>query len=324
MSIRTSLVPVAVALVALALTACTDAPVTAPIVRPALTDSPALEVAPGVAAITDIAYATRSPAEKLDLHLPSSGTKPYPVVIWIHGGGWYTGDKALGVGAPPRLLLPYGIAVVSVNYRLSGVAKFPAQIHDVKAALRWVRANAKKYALDPNRIGAWGLSAGGHLAALLGTSNGVAAMTDLTMGNATTSEQVKTVVDWSGPVSFLTMDSQLALDGCPLYGGTGYSAATSPTSMLLGSPIQTVPSKVRAANPRTYVSAGDARFLVQHGKLDCTVPWQQSDGLVADLRAALGTAQAQLDVFPTGRHGGVEFTGSTNMTRVINYIRATL
>ena len=311
---------IVVSLGVVAISACADSP-TAPTPR-GLDLSPSLDIIP--AALTNLPYATRSATQKLDIHLPTSGVKPYPVVLWLHAGGWSTGDKALGPSHPARQLLSQGIAVVSINYRLSWEAKFPAQIHDVKAALRWVRGRASTYGFNPNRIGAWGLSAGGHLAALLGTSSGIPSLTDLTMGFPLQSEQVKTVVAWAAPMNFLLLDGQLALNGCPLYNGTGHNAPSSPESLLLGAQITTIPALVSAASPRTYVTLGDPKFLVQHGKLDCTIPYQQADGLVSRIRTVLGTAQVQYDLFPTGKHGGVEFTGPTNMTRVVNYIKSTL
>ena len=315
---------VVAAVAALALVACTD-PLSSSLASAARSPSrPLGDLVPGSTALTDIAYATRSPAQKLDLYLPTSGTRPYPVVLWIHGGGWRTGDKTLGGSAPPLQLTSQGIAVVSANYRLSGEAKFPAQIQDVKAAVRWIRANAARYGLNPMRVGAWGLSAGAHLAALLGTSAGVAALTDLSLGNSTMSDRVNTVVTWALPQNFLRLDYQLSLDGCPLYAGTGHNAASSPESQLMGAPIQTISTLVQAASPRTYVGAGDARFLLQHGKLDCTIPWQQSQGLAQVLNNALGASQAQLDLFPTARHGGPEFTSATNVARVITYLKATI
>src|SRR5512139_3426573 len=122
---------VVAAVAALALVACTD-PLSSSLASAARSPSrPLGDLVPGSTALTDIAYATRSPAQKLDLYLPTSGTRPYPVVLWIHGGGWRTGDKTLGGSAPPLQLTSQGIAVVSANCRLSGEAKFPAQIQDV-------------------------------------------------------------------------------------------------------------------------------------------------------------------------------------------------
>ncbi|MBC7897624.1 MAG: alpha/beta hydrolase [Cytophagaceae bacterium] len=271
----------------------------------------------------DIAYATKSAAQKLDVYTPT-GTGPFPVVLWIHAGAWQSGDKKLPITAHQLLLLASGYAVVSVNYRLSAEAKFPAQIHDVKAAVRWVRANAALYKFDPNRVGVWGHSAGAHLAALLGTSRGVAGLTDVSLGNPTQSEAVKAVVAQATPVYLLTMDQQLAIDGCPKYGGVGFNAASSPASRLLGAALPTIQSKVVLASPRAHVNAGDSKFLLQHGTGDCTIPWQQGDFLHTRLRAVLGTSASTLDLFPGGKHDDINFRSSANVARIVTFLRSAL
>ncbi len=310
-----------VAVVAVVGVACADP--TARAVAPIDVPTPALDVSVGPAATLNIPYATRSAAQKLDVHLPTAGKKPYPVVIWVHGGAWFSGDKTLARSSPPLGLLAQGIAVVSVNYRLSGEAKWPAQIHDVKAAVRWVRARAATYGFDPNRIGAWGPSAGGHLVAMLGTSDGVASLTDRSLGNPTMSERVKAVVDFYGPVYFLSMDSQLALNGCPLFGGTGHSSPTSPDSKLLGASIVKVPNLVQAASPRTYANAGDAKFLIMHGKLDCSVPYQQGQLLANRLNAAM-PGSATIQILPTATHGGPAWTTTSTLKTVFTFFKTTL
>ena len=113
----------------------------------------------------DVPYANASPSEKMDIFLPNS-TGPYPVIIWIHGGGFETGNKNENSSKPAKEGLSRGYAVVSINYRSSREATFPAQINDVKAAIQFLRANSKKYNLNPDKIGLWGSSAGGFLAAL--------------------------------------------------------------------------------------------------------------------------------------------------------------
>ena len=118
---------------------------------------------------SDVAYAAKSPAQKLDIYLPSGGTKPYPVIVTVHGGAFSMGDKADGQQTPMLAALDRGYVVVSVNYRLSAEATYPAAVQDVKAAIRFLRANAAEYGLDPGRIAAWGDSAGGYLAAMAGT-----------------------------------------------------------------------------------------------------------------------------------------------------------
>ena len=150
----------------------------------------------------DIAYATTSTAQKLDVYLPE-GNGPFPVILSIHGGAFKAGDKRDGQLMPMLEGLKRGYAVVSINYRLSPEAIFPAQIYDVKAAVRWIRANAKQYKFNPDKIAAWGGSAGGTLTALVGTSGDVKELEDLSLGNPTQSSRVQAVVDWFGQTDFL-------------------------------------------------------------------------------------------------------------------------
>lgn len=220
---------------------------------------------------------------RLDLYRPQ-GPGPFRLVIWIHGGGWMSGDEnnvnqAIGLACS-------GFAVASIDYRLSDEAIFPAQIQDVKSAVRFLRANAASYQLDPGRFAAFGSSAGGHLAALLGTSGGVPAFEDAALGNAGVSSAVQAVVDWYGPTDFARMDSQLSAQGCP--GQGHHSAADSAESLVLGCQVGTAACAAAnaAASPMTYVDANDPPFLVIHGTADCTVPRAQSADLAGSLRAA--------------------------------------
>jgi acetyl esterase/lipase len=191
--------------------------------------------------------------------------------VWIHGGGWIIGRKEDTV---PLEWLGLGYSVASVGYRLSGDAIFPAQLHDVKAAIRWLRANADRYALDPNRIVVWGESAGGHLAALLGTTGDVAS---LDVGdNLDHSSRVNGVIDFYGNVD-------LAADAVA---NPAISVAKSPHSQLLGGPVLERRDLARQANPITYISKDDPPFLVVHGDVDRNVPIAQSVMLVDELRAA--------------------------------------
>ncbi len=151
----------------------------------------------------DIPYAgTKNPRQTLDLLLPKTVTgsgKPLPVIVYIHGGAFRSGNKAMGYGPLGALVASGEYAGATINYRLSGEAIWPAQIHDTKAAIRWVRANAAKYGLDPNRIAVMGSSAGGHLAAMVGTSGGVAELEGQLGSHTGTSSGVRCVVDLFGP-----------------------------------------------------------------------------------------------------------------------------
>ena len=194
--------------------------------------------------------------------LPAGWAGPFPVVLIVHGGAFMFGDKSHDISmAGTDQLLGRGYAVANVNYRLSGEAKAPAQIQDVKTAVRWLRAHAGEYRLNPHKIGAWGSSAGANLVALLGTSGGVAALEGADLGHAEQSSRVQAVVDWFGPIDFLQMDAQFRGTPCP----ADHDAPDSPESQLIGAPIQTRPDLVKVVNPITYVSPEAAPFLIQHG-----------------------------------------------------------
>lgn len=265
----------------------------------------------------DVAYASVSATQKLDIYLPS-GNGPFPVVIVIHGGGFMVGDKA-----NPALgdeLLAAGYAVVSVNYRLAAEAKYPAQIQDVKAAVRFLRANAAQYKLDPERFAAFGQSAGGNLAATLGTSCGVAALEGAELGNAEQSSCVQAVVDWFGPTDFLQMDAQFAGASCP----ANHNDASSPESQVIGAPIQTVPEKAQAANPITYVSAKAPPFLIQHGTADCNVPPQQGQLLYDALAPLIGKDKVTYTLLQGAGHGGSQFSDAANVKLVLDFLGGAL
>ena len=263
--------------------------------------------------VADLAYADQSDAQKLDLYIPTTGDGPFPVVIMIHGGGFMFGDKADGAGLTGvDQLLEAGYAVSSINYRLSGEAQWPAQIHDAKAAVRYLRMVAAEYNLDPENFGAWGASAGGNLVALLGTTCGVAELEGAELGNADQSSCVQAVVDWFGPIDFLQFDAQFEGTEC----AQNHDAADSPESMLVGAPIQTVPDVVATTNAMNYVDAEDAPFLIQHGSADCNIPPVQGKNL-AD---ALGADKATYYLIDGAGHGGEQFATPENLQLVVEFL----
>lgn len=267
----------------------------------------------------NVAYATASARQTLDLYLPPVGTGPFPLVIWIHGGAWWSGDKSLQAGAPQFDLLARGYAVASTNYRFSSEATFPAQIHDVKAAIRFLRSHAATYGLDKNRVAVWGSSAGGHLAALAGTSGGVGALEGEAQGNPGESSRVQAVIDWFGPIDFLQLDAEAAADGCSPYDGIGFNAPQSPVSALIGATITQRPDLVRAANPITYVSADDPPFFIQHGTRDCSVSAQQSRLLYDALAPVIGSGGVTLKLLAEG-HGGPLFDARANIGAIADFL----
>jgi len=210
---------------------------------------------------------------KLDLMLPRDpGDKPLPAIVFIHGGGWRAGDKSGGLGRLMRFARSGQYVCASVGYRLSGEAIWPAQIYDCKAAIRFLKANAQKYHLDPERIGVWGSSAGGHLVSLLGTSGDVKEL-EGDCGSPDQSSRVHCVVDFCGPSDFT------AIADAP-------GEAPNAVAALLGGPIAEKKEAAAAASPVTYVSADDPPFLIVHGTEDRTVPLAQAETFDAALKKA--------------------------------------
>jgi acetyl esterase/lipase len=196
------------------------------------------------------------------------------------------------------VLVDAGYVVASVAHRLSHHAPFPAQLQDVKAALRWLRANAGRYGLDPERVGAWGESSGGHLVALLATTAGAAELEgELPAGAPDT--RIRAAAVWYGPTDFLQMDAHR------LPGGMLHDTPDSPESRLLAARISEVPERVRQANPVTWVSAAAPPFLLVHGDRDLLVPHHQSV-LLRDALAAAGVP-VTLRTLPGAGHGTAEF-----------------
>ncbi|HWE96592.1 MAG TPA: alpha/beta hydrolase [Tepidisphaeraceae bacterium] len=255
----------------------------------------------GITAQRDILYVPGGdPAQSLDLYLPTKPSeKPLPLVVYIHGGGWQGGSKA---GCPALGFVREGFAAASVEYRFSQKAIFPAQIQDCQAAIRWLRAHSKKYNLDPDHIGVWGDSAGGHLVALLGTSGGKKAFTPVG-GNEDQSDRVQAVCDWYGPADFNTVIAQAAEDKnakniFKWNKGDPYSA-------LIGGGLGEDKAKGDAVSPVHYVTRDNPPFLIMHGTHDTLVPFAQSE----ELRDALKKVGVDvlLQPFPGAGHGGPVF-----------------
>ena len=250
----------------------------------------------GFKVMQDISYAgTDNARQTLDLALPIKRTsdKPLPVIAFIHGGGWRGGSKDGGLNRIRSFLKSGNYAGVSIGYRLSNEAKWPAQIHDCKAAIRWVKANAVKHGLDGSKIAVHGTSAGGHLVAMLGTSAGVRAMDGSIGAYTSQSTKVACVVDYFGPTNFLRMnDFESRID---------HDGKDSPEGLLIGGPVQDNKKKTLTADPISYVSKEDSPFLIMHGTKDMAVPYNQSVILHSALKK-IGVPSALLTV-TGGGHG---------------------
>lgn len=283
----------------------------AEIARPApgAADQPTLQVPDGIELTRDVVYGRAGSKDlTLDLVRPRGpADPPRPLVVFVHGGAWRSGDSRGGI----RQLIPLvqkGFIGASINYRLSQEAIFPAQIADVRSALRFLRARAREYGIDPAHVGAWGSSAGGHLVALLGTAAEEAAL-NADGGSPGESIAVQAVCDWFGPSDLLTIaDHPSQMD---------HAAADSPESLLIGGTLRNCPEKARAASPIAYVSGNEPPFLIMHGTKDMTVPFQQSVVLVEALRKA-GCDVTFVPLEGAG-HGGPEFAKPASRDQVIAF-----
>lgn len=259
--------------------------------------------------LANVVYGTAGGVQlKLDVYSPNPRPAgPLPLVVWIHGGGWQSGSKA--DCRPALRLLPAGYAVASLDYRLSSQAILPAQIHDWKGAVRHLRAKAASIGIGTGKIVAWGSSAGGHLAALLATSGGVAHPEGTVGGNPGFSSRVKAVAEYFGPA------------GLPTKGGFHDNAGSAETG-LLGCAIPSCPDKAKDASPQHHVTADDAPFSIHQGSQDGNVLPAQSASFDAALRAA--GAPSKLWTYYGSGHGGAAFTSDSAIARVAEFFAAAL
>ena len=241
--------------------------------------------------IENVPYAdTDNPRQQIDLFLPRQqlDDKPLPIVAFIHGGGWRKGSRRSGLNFIGPIVQTGKYIGASIGYRLTDEAIWPAQIHDCKAAIRWLRAHAEKYGADSKKIIVAGTSAGGHLVAMLGTSGGVSSL-EGDLGNwSNKSSRVDGVINFFGP-------SNLTAMGC------WHNNPDSPESLLLGGPVQENKDIAKAASPITYVTKDDPPFLTIHGTNDALVPFEQSVELTDSLQKA--EVLARLIPIQDGGHG---------------------
>ena len=252
----------------------------------------------------DVSYAgTENPAQTMDILIPGEGDGPFPTLIQFHGGAFLGGDKRDSQCIYLAKGLQRGYAVVNVNYRLTGEAVFPLPVFDVKAAVRFLRANAQTYHLDPARFAVSGDSAGAYFAALLGTSAGVGALEDLTMGNAEYDSSVQAVIGMFG-VYDLAMQSQFTEDAPPLPGGIKIA---NYADTFAGAVCRDCPGLASMASPASYVTKDCPPMLIQAGTADEIVPYQASVELVRHVNAVCGEGRAILESIQGANHGHPDY-----------------
>ena len=246
---------------------------------------------------------------KLDLYLPKNRVKS-PLVVYVHGGAWRAGSRE---GLPLLGLLNHGWAIASVDYRLSGDAKFPAQIHDIKAAIRFLRAKESAYGYDAKSIAIAGSSAGGHLAALVGVSNGHEALEGDIGDHSDVNSSVQAIVSFYGASNLSTILSQSTPHGL--------SIRVPALDLLLGGSPEAEPELAQLASPVVHVDAKDPPLLLLHGDQDPQMPINQSHELEGAYKKA--GAPVRFEVVHGGAHGGEHFYTSDQLEGVSAFLKET-
>jgi acetyl esterase/lipase len=250
----------------------------------------------------DLDYAPPQPAtsmgHKLDLYLPAAAPGPWPVVIWTGGSAWMADTGKRSAGRFAQRLNPAGYAVAGVSIRSSAQVRFPGQLHDIKAAIRWLRANAARYSLDPQHIAVAGDSSGGWTAAMAAVTSDAPEM-EGTVGTTGVSSRIQAAIAFYPPTNFLTMDAW-ALERCEM--PRCHDAEGSPESRLVGCAIQSCPDKAQAASPLRYITPDDPPMLIFHGDSDPLVPHNQGEQLYMALNKAC--RDAVFVSLPKAPHGG--------------------
>lgn len=250
---------------------------------------------------SDLVYAAGTPDQSLDLYLPDRASEPVPLVVYFHEGAFAFGSKR---DRPLEYVLPLldrGFALAAVDYRKSDVSTWPGLIYDAKAAIRFLRSRAVEFRLDADRFAAWGISAGGYIASMLGVTGKISAFEDPAMGNEGVSSEVQLVIDWYGCCGgFQYLDQQVIENR---NGNANHHHANSPESIMLGSALSDIPELCRLASPYAFVHRDMPPFLIQHGKADAIVPVQQSLTFAAAIERVAGKEKVKLLLYNKGHQG---------------------
>ena len=253
----------------------------------------------------DLPYAPGGERRTLDIYLPNEGTAPFPVIIDIFGGGWYFGNKSSHKLEPALALLRRGFAVVSINYTLSGHAKFPTGLYETKAAVRFVRAHAEEYGLDAGRIALLGESAGAHYASLAATTAAYGAMPPPWEENAGVSDRVQAVIAVYCPADLAAIPGYFAVERQTMGLDTvieEYGTEKSMEAVLIGGTFAEMPEAYENANPEKWITKDCPPFLFLHGTRDQVVPVLGAMHFAAKLAQAIGPDNVRFRMVEGARH----------------------
>jgi acetyl esterase/lipase len=245
--------------------------------------------------------------QRIDIYLPRT-EGPHPLIVWVHGGAWRAGSRK---DMPLGGLIAQGFAVASVDYRLSTVAPMPAMMHDIKAAIRFLRAHAAEYGFDAKRFAIAGSSAGGHLAALTGTSNGNAELEGKLGAHRDQSSDVQAIVSFFGASNLQTILSQSTEHGL--------SVRVPALQLLLGGQPVEKPALAKLASPVAHVNAHVPPLLLIHGDADPQMPFEQSRELESAYKKS--GRPVEFITMPGSVHGGMEFFDAERLAIVEKFLR---
>jgi len=246
---------------------------------------------------------------KLDIYMPQGVENPL-MVMWVHGGAWHSGSKE----NPPKSLLERGYALASIDYRLTGEAPFPAMIHDIKSAIRFLRGNAETYGYKKDKIIIWGSSAGGHLVALTGVTNGIKELEGTVGDYLNESSDVDLVIDFFGPSNFKTILAQSTPHG------VGVRAPA--LELMFRKPVEEVPNLAVLASPVFHVDTNDPPIFIAHGNQDNQVPINQSIELWQKLKEV--GVETEFEILGAMGHGGPDFSKEGFMDKIDAFIKKNL
>lgn len=266
---------------------------------------------------SNISFSNESKTQTLDVYLPKHSKNSSPVVIYAHPGGFRFGDKSMGSAAIAKGFLDNGYALVTVNYRLSGEARFPSAVQDFFAAIAYIKNNATNFKIDPNNIYLFGESAGANIVSLAGTAYDNSEFRAL-IKNDNLNLKPSGVIALYPPVDFSKIDEMLISQGCDKK-NANHNSAEGFESIYLGDALTNIPQKVKQTNPITYVSNQSPPFFIQNGNKDCNVGNGQSQLLVDELKK--NGVYVEYSMIDGAGHGGSEFETKDNISSMLLFLK---
>lgn len=267
----------------------------------------------------DVPYADQSPNQKLDIYLPKECAGPFPTMVFAHGGAFFAGDKRDVQAGLVLNLIKHGFAVVSVEYRLSGEARFPYGLFDFKAAIRFLRAQASKYSLNGNRFASGGDSAGGYYNVMAAATQGNPAFEDLSMGNAEYSSRVQAVVSWYATYNFTSH-----IEAMRKMGEGAETNGYESIRMLFGGWIEEIPGIAHFSNTLNFIKPEFPPLLILHGDADVLVPLQQTHDIVEKINSICGPGRVEYYMPEGYEHGDQRFFNKEWEDIVVSFLKNNL